>query len=153
MLRVRFRRSRNLVILTTTLLLLALFIAFQISVRLLTPDTLSYHVSLSNNGETAVTQSGTITDQQTIAEWRTQMTRHPSGRLLIDTLNLPWQAPQSCAPLSVYSATYTFRWHGLPIEVVSTLPSCGPEYMITSGGLPDLRTFFIAPLTTNSYGG
>ncbi len=122
------------------LLIVALVAVFEIGVRLLTPDAVHYETQLTNNGGPAITKSGTITDPATVARWHAAATATPSGKLLFG------QGPGTCAPLSYYSASYVFLWHGLTLETVATLPVCGEQYEISSGGLPDLRTYYVPHL-------
>ena len=119
--------------------LVAAFAVFEIGVRLLPPDAVRYSARLTTNGEAIFTKSGTITDPATVARWHAAMTQTPSGKLL-------WQGGGTCAPLSSYAATYTFLWHGLPVEVVSSLPICGDQYVVSSGGIPDPGTYIVTEL-------
>jgi len=75
-------------------------------------------------------------------EVRAAVTETPSGHLLIGTLF----SQNTCAPLSYETVSYVFLWHGIAIEAVSSLSVCTEEYMISSGGLPDPRTYFVAQL-------
>ena len=121
------------------LLLVAAFAVFEIGVRLLPPDAVRYAAQETLNGEIVFTKSGTITNPATIARWRAAMTATPSGKFL-------WQQGGTCAPSGAYTATYVFLWHGLPIEVVSSLTGCRADYGISSGGIPDPRTYYVARL-------
>ncbi|HEX8996016.1 MAG TPA: hypothetical protein VF812_08290 [Ktedonobacterales bacterium] len=142
-----FRRGWRTRLFTALALVAAAFFAFQIVVRLLTPDAVRYQSRLSNNGQPAITKTGTITDAATVARWRALVTARPSGKLIFAALMGQWQGTDTCAPLSVYQASYVFLWHGVPIEVVSTLQSCDSSYMVSRGGIPDPRTYLIEPLT------
>lgn len=130
------------IIVRVALLLAIVFALFEIGIRLLPPDALQYSEVETINGTVTFSTSGTITDPATIAEWQADVTATPSDRFI-------WQTNATCAPLSEYSASYTFLWHGLPIEVVSQLPSCLPLYEVSSGGIPNPRAynvgFLIAP--------
>ena len=64
-------------------------------------------------------------------------------QLLLGTLIREWRGQDTCAPLSEFTASYAFLWHGIAIEDVSSLPVCTEEYAISRGGLPDLRTYFV----------
>ena len=130
------RRTRRALVVWIALLLVAAFAVYEIGVRLLPPDAVHYQAQLTTNGETVFTKSGTITDPATIAHWRAAMTQMPTGKFLLQPLG-------SCAPLSNYTAMYIFLWHGLPIEVVTSLPYCGEQCVVSSGGIPDPRTYFI----------
>ena len=124
------------------LLVVAGFVLFEVGVRLITPDAVRYDVQVTTNGGPPITRTGTITDPNTIARWRAAVTETPSGHLLIGTLF----SQNTCAPLSYETVSYVFLWHGIAIEAVSSLSVCTEEYMISSGGLPDPRTYFVAQL-------
>jgi hypothetical protein len=134
-----FQRNRRVRFVAIGLLLAVAFTVFEIGVHLLPPDAVHYAAQETINGETVFTKSGTITDPATIARWRAAMPETPSGKFL-------WQQGGTCAPLGYYTATYVFLWHGLPIEVVSSLPGCGEQYEISSGGIPDPHTYYVARL-------
>ncbi len=127
-------------------LVVAAFIALQVVVRLLTPDAVRYQTSLSTNGEPAITKSGVITDPASVKYWRATVTARPSGKLIFTTLIGQWQGTNTCAPLSVYHASYVFLWHGAPIEKVSSLQNCDGTYAVSRLGIPDLQTYLIEPL-------
>lgn len=133
------QRNRRALFVALGLLLVAAFTVFEIGVRLFPPDAVHYAAQETLNGATVFTKTDTITDPATIARWRAAMTETPSGNFL-------WQQGGTCAPLGYYTATYVFLWHGLPIEVVSSLPGCGEQYEISSGGIPDPRTYYVARL-------
>lgn len=128
-----FLRNHRATIARAAILLGAVLVAFEVGVRLLTPDTVWYEAQSTTNGNLDFTTSGTVTDAATIAPWRAAMTETPSGKFL-------WQSGGTCAP---HSASYVFLWHGLPLEVVTSLPRCGDQYEITSGGIPDPRTYVV----------
>lgn len=128
------------------LLLVGLFVIFEMGLRLLTPDAVQYDVQVSTNGGPPITRTGTITDPTTIARWRAKVTATPSRYLLVGTLMREWGKQDTCAPLSYLTGSYVFLWHGIAIEAVSSLPVCDEEYQISSGGLPDPRTYFVPQL-------
>lgn len=136
--------NRRRVFVIMCLLVVGGFTVFEIGVRLLPPDTVRYEIQIATNGSPAITQTGTITDPATIARLRAEVTAKPSGQLLIGTLIGQWRGQDTCAPLSYYSATYVFLWHGVTIEAFSSLPTCDEQYAVSSGGLPDPRTFYPA---------
>jgi hypothetical protein len=125
-------------------LLVCVLLGFEIGVRLLPPDAVRYTIQTINPDGSDTTVSGTITDPATIARWRAAMTARPNGTL-IKSYQLRWQG-NGCAPLTLTLATYTYTWHGLPVEVVSVGPGCGGVYQVTSGGTPDWNTYVIDPL-------
>jgi hypothetical protein len=137
-----FWRNHRTIFIRTLLLLVAVFVIFEVGVRLLTPDAVQYDVQVSTNGGPVDTRTGTITDPTTIARWRVAFTKTPSGQLLISTLIRQWEKQITCATLSSFTASYVFLWHGITLEAVSSLPACDEEYQISSGGLPDPRTYF-----------
>jgi hypothetical protein len=112
---------------------------FEIAVRQVRPDAVRYDVRQTTNGTVVFTKTGTITNPATVAQWHVAVTRQPSATFL-------WQLGGNCAPLTTTSANYVFLWHGVPIETVSSLPSCGDFYMVTRGFLPDLHLYSIDPL-------
>ncbi len=136
--------NRRRLIVMVCLLLVALFAVFEIGVRLLPPDSVRYETQLSTNGGPTIIRTGAITDPATIARLRAEATAQPSGHLLIGTLIGQWRGQDTCAPLSYYSATYVFLWHGVAIETFSSLPTCDEQYTVSSGGLPDPRTYYVA---------
>ena len=139
-----FQGNRRRLIVIVCLLLVALFAVFEIGVRLLPPDAVRYETQLSTNGGPAIMKTGTITDPAAIAGLRAEATAQPSGHLLIGTLISQWRGQNTCAPLSYYSATYVFLWHGIAIETLSSLPTCDEQYTVSSGGIPDPRTYYVA---------
>ena len=120
------------------LLLVVVFAAFEIGVRLVTPDEVQYTAVAQFDGTVYSSTSGTITDPATVARYRAAMTATPSGKYV-------WQGWHStCAGTDPFSYTYTFLWHSLPVEVVSQAPFCtGDQYQISSGGITDPRTYLI----------
>jgi hypothetical protein len=132
-------RTRLGLVMRVALLLVVLFAIFEISVRLLPPDAVRYEIQFYPYGAAPSSKSGTITDPTTIAQWQSAVTANPNGRFI-------WQTGGDCSQSSDFTATYVFLWHGLPIEVVSQLPSCFAQYKVSSGGIPDLRAYQIAPL-------
>ncbi len=127
--------------------LIVVFAAFEVGIRLLPPDAVSYEFQSSVNGGPVMTTSGVITDPATVARWRAAMTAHPSRRSLPNLSIAGWQGRNTCAPLGLYTARYRFTWHGLPVEVVSHAPGCGGGgYQVSSGGIPDWNTYLINPL-------
>ncbi len=120
------------------------FVVFEVGVRLLPPDAVRYTIQAINPAEPDVTVSGTITDPATVARWRAVMTEKPSGAL-INSYIARWQGV-GCSYGSITIATYNFTWHGLPVEVVSHVPSCIGGYQVSSGGISDRNTYLIDPL-------
>jgi hypothetical protein len=145
-----FWHDHRRLVLWLVLCVVAVFVLFfEVGVRLITPDALQYDVQVTNNGGPIITRTGTITNPTTIAGWRAQVTQTPSGQWLPGTLIREWRKQDLCAPLSNVTASYTFLWHGMVIEQVSSLPVCTEEHAISRGGLPDLRTYFV-PLLVQS---
>ncbi len=122
----------------------ALFAAFEVGVRMVTPDAVQYETQSSINGGPVIRQSGTITNPSTVAKWRAAMTEQPANELLPTVYMHAWLKLDSCAPLGYSAATYRFTWHGLPVEVVTPAPACGYGwYEISSGGLVDVHAYLI----------
>ena len=78
------------------------------------------------------------------------MTATPSGESLVGTLIAQQRGEIVCTGLGGSAATYVFLWHGLPIESVSSLPTCIARTMVSRGGIPDLGTYNIDPLVNPS---
>jgi len=130
--------TRGGLVFRLALLLVVLFVAFEIGVRLVTPDELQYSVVQTTNGYTDFSFTRTITDPATVARWRAAMTATPSGQHI-------WQRGGDCAGgLTFYDISYTFLWHGLPVETVNLLPSCAQRFEVSRGGIPDLRSYSIS---------
>lgn len=122
----------------------AVFVAFEVGVRLAQPDAVQYETRSSIDGGPVTIRAGTVTDSVRVAKWRAAMTAQSGRRLLPEAYVHAWLRLNTCAPLGYYAATYRFTWHGLPVEVVSPAPSCGYGlYEISSGGLTDPRTYLI----------
>ena len=133
------RTRRGLVVrLTLLAFVVALVAALEISVRQITPDELQYSVVQTTFGHTDFSFSRTITDPATVARWRAAMTATPSGQYI-------WQTGGACAGgVTFYNISYTFLWHGLPVETVDLLPSCAQRFEVSSGGIPDLHSYNVS---------
>jgi len=128
---------RGLIVRLAIVALIVLFVAFEIGVRLLPPDAVHYTTQVvAPTGQVFSSTSGTITDPAMVAHYRAAMTARPSGKYVWQT----WRQV-SCGGFDPYSATYTFLWHGLPIEVVTRASRCADTYEISSGGFPDPRIY------------
>jgi hypothetical protein len=143
-----FLTSRR--VLALIAVLVVAFVAFEVGVRLLQPDAVSYQIerfpnpySTGSGGQYSAV-SGTITDPATVARWRAAMTAKPAEPIANSYLRSWWQDIYCIGPTF---ATYTFTWHGLPVEVVSDAPAaCGESLQISRGGIPDWNTYTIDPL-------
>lgn len=120
---------------------LALFVAFEVSVRLVTPDAVRYQIVTINPVGPGSTRSGTITDPATVMRWRAAMTAQPVERLS-DAYFTAWWG-NGCSYGTVEVATARFTWHGLPVETVSPGPGCAGGTILSSGGLPSLQTYLV----------
>lgn len=120
---------------------LALFVAFEVSVRLVTPDAVQYQIVTINPVGPSSTRSGTITDPATVTRWRAAMTAHPIERLS-DAYFTAWWG-NGCSYGTVEVATARFTWHGLPVEAVLPGPGCASGTLLSSGGLPSLQTYLV----------
>lgn len=141
MMRGMFTRRRALAIIAV---LVVAFLAFEVGVQLLSPDAVQYTVQTNNPVGPDLTVSGTITDPATVARWHTVMTERPDG-VIASSYLARWQGT-GCSYGTITFATYTFTWHGLPVEVVSPAPSCAGGYQVSSGGIPDWNAYLIYPL-------
>ena len=130
--------------------LVAVFAVFEVGVRLLPPDAVQYEIRTGINGGKITTTTGVMTDSATVARWRAALLAEPSGQSLLDFYVAKWQGRDMCRRLGLYSATYRFTWHGMPVEVVSPAPApnCGGKgvYQVSSGGVPDWNTYVVDPL-------
>lgn len=136
------RTRRGLVVrLAIVALVVALIIVFEIGVRQVTPDAVQYTAVAQFDGTVISSTSGTITDPATVVRYRAAMTATPSGKYV-------WQGWHStCEGVDSSSYTYTFLWHGLPVEVVTQAPFCdGSQYQISSGGITDPGTYYLPTL-------
>lgn len=121
------------------------FVVFEVGVRIVPPDAVSYDIqTIEPFGPEGPHSHGVVTDPATIARWRAAMTAHPS-RPLIEGYLARWQGV-GCSYGTVTVAAYTFTWRGLPVEVVSPGPGCVGGYQVSSGGLPDWNTYLLDPL-------
>jgi hypothetical protein len=137
-----FTRRR---ILVSIAILALLLIGFEVGVRLMPPDEVSYDIqTIEPSGPPDPHLHGVITDPVTVARWRAVMTAQPDS-LLISAYIERWQGV-GCASGTYFVATYRFTWHGLPVEVVSPGPSCAAGFQVTSGGISDWNTYIIDPL-------
>ena len=121
--------------------LLTLFVAFEVGVRLITPDAVQYRIQTINPDGTSFTRAGTITDPAVVARWSEAMTSQPA-KSLFDAYNTAWFGT-GCSHGTIEIATARFTWHGLPVEVMSPGPGCPNGSMIWSGGVPDPETYWV----------
>jgi hypothetical protein len=144
---IRWRTLRP-VLLKGALVLGIVFAFIEVGVRVLPPDAVHYDVQEYTNGELIFSRSGIVTDPATISQWRAAVTSIPSptNETLISALIHAWRKDEMCAPLGSTVVSYVFVWHGFPTESVTSLPVCGPLCMISSGGIPDPRTFIVSVL-------
>lgn len=136
-----FTRRQTLAIIAA---LVVFFAVFEVGVRLMPPDAVQYTIQTINPAGPGTTVSGTITDPVTVARWRAAMTERPDGAIASSYL-ARWQGV-GCSYGTITIATYTFTWHGLPVEVVSPGPSCLGGYQVSSGGILDWNAYIIDPL-------
>src|SRR5579884_1643151 len=142
------RRNLRPILFKGALVLVIVLALFEITIRVLPPDAVQYDVQEYTNGELVFSRSGTVTDPTTIAQWRAAVTASPSptNETLIDALIHAWRKDEICAPLSSATVSYVFLWHGFTTEAVTSLPVCGPVCTISSGGIPDPRTYDVSIL-------
>jgi hypothetical protein len=130
------RMTRTKVVIIAVALAIVLT-GYEIAVRQVSPDAVSYDVRETTNGTVVFAKSGTITDPATVTKWRMAVTHQPSERFV-------WQLGGNCAPLTTYTGRYVFLWHGWPIETAASAPTCGDLYVVTRGGLPDPHLYLVA---------
>jgi hypothetical protein len=122
-----------------------LFAVFEVSVRLAPANAVRYDIVVyTPAGPPGPHLQGVITDSATIARWRAAMTAHPLESFAQYTLRHIQGV--TCAGGTMLEATYTFTWHGLPIEVVSGGIGCLSGFQVSSGGLPDWNIYAPDPL-------
>ena len=121
-----------------------MFVAFEVGVRMVTPDTIHYRIVSVNYltiPETVQVQTGTLTDAAGVAKWRAGLVATP-----IDSLWGSYLAALTgvhCNGGGSISATALFTWHGLPVEVASPGPDCSQPMVITQGWLPDFYVYSV----------
>lgn len=122
---------------------LALFVAFEVGVRLITPDAVGYTVESGGPISDPVTRTGIITDPATVARLRAALSSPAQTTSLKDAYLSAW-AGDGCSYGSWSATTLRFTWRGLPVEVVSPGPGCAFEWsQLSSGGLPDPQLHLI----------
>ena len=130
--------TRRRILMAVAALVIA-FVAFEVVVRLVPPDSVQYTIQTVSPSGPGSTISGTITDPATVARWRATVTAQPDKALISAYLER-WQGA-GCAGGIFLIATYRFTWRGFPMEVVSPGPSCAAGYQVSSGGIPDWYTY------------
>lgn len=125
-------------------LLALLLLGFEISVRLIPPDSMTYDASFYTGDFSNPVRHHvhmTVTDPRAITHWKSAISSNP----------LPYSQYNFASMIYVHcngmhfinqSFTFTFSWHGLILEsVTSDDQGCGPTLSLTSGGLPDPRYY------------
>jgi hypothetical protein len=128
-------------------LLALLLLGFEISVRLIQPDRMTYDASYYTGDFSNPVRHDVhmrVTDPRAIAYWQSAVSANP----------LPLSRYDFASMIDVHcneehfinqSFTFTFSWHGLPLEsVTSDDQGCVPTLSLTSGGLLDPR-FYALP--------
>jgi hypothetical protein len=137
--RAKRRVPRRLIV---VLALLAIVAAFEVGIRLIQPDSLTYTTKIDAGFGQYTSRYGTITDPRMVAQWHTLINATP-----LDQDNVFVSTFVYCNGM-VFSDSYDveFSWHGLPIESVSSSnSSCGTVLWLSSGGLTDPRPYAVAP--------
>lgn len=123
---------------------LVLFVAFEVGVRMVTPDTVHYRIVSVNYltiPETVQIQTGTLTNAAAIEKWRAGLVATPIeslwGSYLAALIGV------HCNGGGSISATALFTWHGLPVEAASPGPDCAHPMVISQGGLPDFYAYSV----------
>lgn len=131
----RFPRS-----LIVALTLLAAFVAFEMCVRLIQPDALTYttNIEVGLGQDSYHYAHGTTTDPHTVAQWYTTINATP-----LDQDNVFVSPFEHCTGLFFNNSYhFEFTWHGLPIESVSSSNNgCGTSLWMSRGGLTDPRAY------------
>lgn len=115
---------------------LALLVAFEVSIRQITPDAVQYQIVTYPLMGHERERTGVVTDPATIATWRAAVSAQSDKRLW-DAYLSDWSGA-GCSYGTITSGTLRFTWHGLPVEVASPGPGCAWVWLqVSSGGLPD----------------
>ncbi len=136
--RAKRRVPRRLIVALT---LLALLVAFEVGVRVIQPDTLTYTANVPTSWPDYQYEHRVITDPRAVAGWYAAVNAHPHPLFQVNVLSSIFI---HCNGLIFADESYqfAFTWHGLPLETASTTEtSCGPILWLTSGGLPSLRGY------------
>ncbi len=120
----RTRRARLLRSMIDALALLALF---EVGVRQIPPDGLTY---TEKDSAGHVTFTYTTGQQDLVGRWGAYVNGEPSNGAL-PTCSLP------AIPAPPIYRTYTFTWRGIPVESATSGPDNCHHFILSSGGLPD----------------
>lgn len=126
--------------------LVALFVAFEVVIRHLPPDGLTFtEVKITLQPISATGQQGPATraldysisydarQQATINTWYDALNGGQDiGGPFLHCTTLP--GPE-------YDHTFTFTWHGIPIESATDQASLCGDWLLSSGGIPDYWHF------------
>jgi hypothetical protein len=137
-------RLRNRGVRRGLVIVVALFLIFEVTVRYLPPDG----VTVTTINYNSFTPSG-ISGLNIVTTSRTTLAHDAQTRAAIDRLNdgfntAPLGAPfistagSGCVAVSGYTEyQVTFTWHGLPLRVWTTNTGC-PGFAENSGGIPNV---------------
>lgn len=136
-------RSRRTGLIARRIILGAIiaFLVFEVGIRFIPADGMSY-VAENASGQVIYTYS--TSDQAVISSWQNALNTAPQSVGLLPDCG--WSAN----PVYVYH-TYTFTWHGIPVESawvnqggkLFDIAADGSEcsvYILSSGGLPNIFT-------------
>ena len=128
---------------------LALFVAFEVGIRLVTPDAMEFTLSFVPCKVQSVCSSTppprrsfVTTDPRQIARYQALLEPPNETKLLVDAYLEAWTGV-GCppAPITNYT-TLRFTWHGIPVEAASPGPGCDNGWsQVSRGGLPDLNMY------------
>lgn len=125
-----------------------LFVAFEMGIRLITPDAVESTITFVPckvqslcTTTMPLSRSGRTTDPRTIAMYQALLAPPNESKSLVASYLATWGGA-TCAPLTTYTVTLRFTWHGIPVEAASPGPGCDNGWsQVSSGGLPDLNMY------------
>lgn len=131
--------------LIAALALLALLLAFEVTVRLIQPDRMTYTATIAEGSAADPTYRHahvTTTDPRVVAQWYAAVNADP---IPFDQTNAFTFDFVHCNGMAYSGQSYRFEftWHGLPLETVtsSDWTNCGVVLWVTSGGIPDPQAY------------
>lgn len=141
------RRRRALIAVALALLL---FAAFEVGIRLITPDAMEFTLNFIPCHQsqlfctTPPRRSFVTTNQRMIAMYQALLAPPNTSQPLAVAYLTAWKNV-GCppGPLTNYT-TLRFTWHGIPVEAASPGPGCEAQWsQVSSGGLPDLNMYVL----------
>ncbi|HEX2348981.1 MAG TPA: hypothetical protein VHI51_11160 [Ktedonobacterales bacterium] len=140
-------RRRWLALIVAALLL---FVAFEVSIRLITPDAMEFTLTFTpckpynTFCTTPPKRSFVTTDPSQIAMYQALLEPPNEGKLLVDAYLEAWTGVGCPSAPTTNQTTLRFTWHGIPVEATSSGPGCDNGWtQVSSGGLPDLNMYVL----------